>query len=122
MFIHVSLLGSAYGSPGLFGFARNHSGARRGLRVHSCSRGFTRARIEVFGFICVRLDSLRVRRMRSLGFTRVRLGVALFNRVAWVHSGAHRCRWVHSGSRGFIRARVGVSWFILVGVGSLGRA
>ena len=41
---------------------------------------------------------------------------------AWVHSGAPSGRRVHSGSYGFTRARIWVTVFIGVHVGSLGCA
>ena len=41
---------SAQGSSCSFAFASVHSGAHRGLHVHSGSLGFTRARIGVDGF------------------------------------------------------------------------
>ena len=52
-------LGRTYLSPVLFGFALVHSDASRGLRVHSCSHGFTWTRICVAGFNRVRMGSLR---------------------------------------------------------------
>ena len=82
-----------------------------GSWVNSGSRGFNPSRLSVAGFIWVRLDFLsrapsgRRDHLGSLGFTGVRLVVAVFNRVrvgslgrdrwlpgsfvfAWVHYGA----------------------------------
>ena len=47
-----------YGSIGSLGFAWVYSGASRGRRVHSGSRGFTRAGIGVTELIRFRVDSL----------------------------------------------------------------
>ena len=71
-------------------FAKVHSGAPRGRRVHSCSREFTRVRVAVAGLI-------QVRECRA----------------------APRDYRVHSGSRGFTRARKFVAGFIWDLVGSL---
>ena len=48
-----------YGWSNSFGFASVHSGAPRGHRVHSGSRGFPREGLGDFVFICVRVGSLR---------------------------------------------------------------
>ena len=66
--------GRAYGSPDSFGFAWVNFGVGRGSRVHQCSRGFTRVRIVVAGFILVRFVSFHL--IRSLRFNGARLGVA----------------------------------------------
>ena len=60
------------------GFAWFHSGGTRWLRVHSCSRWFTLARLVLSG---------------SFGF-------------AWVHSGVICGLRFHSGSRGFTWKRL----------------
>ena len=54
--------------------------------------GSTPARLEVAGFIRVRVDSL----------ARVYWASGSFG-IAWVHLGAHTGRRVHSGSHGFTR-------------------
>ena len=54
----VGSLGSAWGLSASFGFPRVLSGARRGQRVHSVSRGFPFSRLAVVGLICVRMSSL----------------------------------------------------------------
>ena len=92
-------LSSLRRANGSFWFACAHSGAPRGPLVHSGSRGFTRAFLNVAGFI--------------------RVGVGSFQ-FAWVPSGAPRDRRVHSGSFGFTRARLGVVGFIWVSVGLQG--
>ena len=95
--------------------------------VHSVSRGFTFTRIVIAGFILVPVGSLRRAYWSSGPFL-----------YAWVHSLALSGRHVHSGTRGFTFARlvvatsirvglgslrrIGVSGFIRVRVGSLGRA
>ena len=84
--VRVGSIGRAQGSSGLFGFAWVHSGTPMCLRVHSGSREFTLAHIEIVGFIPFRVGPLR---SRSTG-------------IKWVHSCAYRGRWV-----GFIRVRVG---------------
>ena len=86
------------------GFARVHSGGPSCCCVPSGSLGFTRAQLEVVGFIGVRIAS----RLAVVGFARV-------------HSGAS-CGLVHSCSRGLTWARLVVVGLIRVRVGSLGRA
>ena len=116
-------------------------GARRGLRVHSCSRGFTRAILVVAGFIRVRAGSLLPAYVTqdsfaSSGPTRVRRGFAVFgvNRFnvgllgrtkgspcsfefAKVHSVARSGRKVPSGSCGLTMLCVVFARFFLVRVG-----
>ena len=67
-------------SLGSFAFAWDASGAFRGLRVHSISLGFTRARLGVVGHIRVRVVYLCAPKGRrvdwsSRGFSPSRLGV-----------------------------------------------
>ena len=103
-----------------FGFAWVQSGAPRGRRVHSSSRGFNPARQCVVGF---RVVSLR-RNTGSFGFIRDHVGArcrTISFGFAWVHFGEPRVRRVHSCSRGFTLAYLVVVWFITVLVGSLGR-
>ena len=45
-------------SPGLLGFELVQSGARRGSRVHSVSKGFNRGRVGVSEFIRVCVGSI----------------------------------------------------------------
>ena len=81
---NVGSLGRAKGSCGAFGFAWVHSGTPRCLPVHSGSCVFTRSRLEVVGFIRVRVGSLlrpNIRRGRSCVFTGARLVVVGFNGV-----------------------------------------
>ena len=89
---------------GLFGFARVQLGSTSGRRVHSGSRGCTRACLCVIG-----------------GFAWVHLGATGGRRVqlAWVHLCATKCRRVHSGSRGFNQVGLVVVAFIGVCVGLL---
>ena len=80
-----------------------HSGAPRGGRVHSDSRGFTRTRLGVAWFVRVRVGSL----WRILGSS----GSFVF---AWFHSCAPSGHRVHWGSGGVTRVLLGVVGFILV--------
>ena len=82
-------LGLAYAFSGSFVVAWVHSVVPRRRRVHSVSIGFTRAHLEVFGFIRGR---------------------------AWVHSRALSGRQVYSGSRGFTWAYLGGDGFIRIRV------
>ena len=113
--------------PGSFEFARVHSGARSGLlvhsglrvhsdegsdlRFHSVSLLLIRSRVDVEGFIRVRLGS----------FVRAN---ALFGSFvfSWAHSGDHRGYRIHSVSLGFTPARIAVAGIICVRVGSLGNS
>ena len=83
-----------------------NASSHRCRRVQSGSCGFTRSRLEVYGFIQVRVCPLSsaMESQFSFGF-------------ACVQSGAHRCRRVHSGSGEFTRARIWVVGIILVHVG-----
>ena len=81
--------------------------ARRGRRVHSCSRRITPAQLGVVWF---REDSLE----RSYGSS------GLFG-FALVHSGAPSGRRVHTGSRRFTSTHVAVVRFIRYCECSLGR-
>ena len=96
---------------------RVHSGSRGFTRapwrcwVQLGSRGFTLARLRVDGFIGVRLGSLR-RVSKSPG-------LLVYGRV---HSSEPRGRRVHWSSRGFTQALVAIVVFIRVRVGSLRRA
>ena len=127
--VRVSSLGVDYGSSGLFKVAWIHSGvvgfawvhsdvpsgrrihsAPNSRRVHSCSRGFTWARLVVAGFIRVRLGSPG----RALGSS------DSFE-LASNRSGAPREPRVHSGSRGFTRTGLVVDGFIQVRLGSFWR-
>ena len=99
----------AEGYSGLFGFARVHSGETRDRRVHSRTRGFTRA-----------LSGLWVR-LGSRGFTRAALGVVAFILFRVGHLCPPKCRRVDSGSRGFTRAHLEVVGFIRISMGSLCR-
>ena len=122
-----------------------------GRSVHWVSSGFTPSRLVVVGFVCVNSGASRGRRVhsdsrgfarrgrrvhsRSHGFTQ---GSSRSFGIAWVHPGAPRVRRVPSVSRrfsssvpsgrcvyscshGFIRARIAVVGFIRVRVCSLGR-
>ena len=71
--VRVSSIGRTKRASGSLGFACVLSVGPSGSRVHPRSRGFTRARHWLVGFI---------------GF-------------AWVNFGTPRCSGVHSGSRGF---------------------
>ena len=77
----------------------------------SSSRGFTRGRLGLLGFIHFRVA--------SLGRTQGTSGPIEF---AWVHSAAPSGGRVDKGQSGFTRACLGVVEFIGVRVGSLGRA
>ena len=83
-------------SSGSFGFAWVHSGARWD---HSPSRGFTRVRLGVDGFIGVRMGSL----------LRCSLSPCSLE-FEWGHSDAPSCRSVNCFLRGFTGARRGVAW------------
>ena len=104
------------------GFARVHSGGPSCCYVHSSSLGFTRAQLEVVGFILVRIAS----RLAVVGFFRVREGSlrpVMWSgsfMFAWVNLGAPSGRRVDSGSLGFTWAGIVDIWFIRVPVGSLG--
>ena len=129
IWVRVDSLECDYGS---FGFAYYQLSAPSGRRVHSGSRGFTRASLWISAHRCRRVQS------GSYGITRARLVVTGFIRVRvgslghakespgsflfeWYHSGGRSGRRVHSGLRGFTRARQGVTEFIPVYVGLLGR-
>ena len=56
--VGVGSVGCGYVSSCSFGFALVHSGAQRGLQVHSGSLRFTRALLWFVGFIRFGVDSL----------------------------------------------------------------
>ena len=96
-------------SSRLFGFKWVHSGAIFGSRVHSRSRGITRAHTSIVGSIRVCVGSLERTLRSSDSFV-----------FAWVHSGAPSGLRVHSVSRGLTLALISVVGYIRVRVGSLG--
>ena len=87
-------------------FAWVHFGALCGRRVHSCSHGFSPARLGVVRFCQVRVGSL----VYALRFSDFR-----------VHSGVNWCGRGHSGSRWLTRARFGVDRVTRDCLGSIGR-
>ena len=103
--VHPGSLGSLGFTLAFFGIILGrwgHSGSPRCrwvCGVHSVTRVFIRALVNVAGFIRVRMGSCRGS-PRSLGFARV-------------HSGPAWRRRVHSGSRGFTSAQLGVVGIIL---------
>ena len=85
VWVRVGSLGRAYESSGSFGFAWFNTG---GPRVHSCSRGFTRASLVFVGFFRVRVGSLGRRRDHSHwhGIILAHIVVVMFIRAVVVPS------------------------------------
>ena len=135
--VGVGSLGRPKGSSSSFWVVWVLLGAFWCRRVHTGSRGFTRASLGVDGLIRVWFTQAH---LGVVGFSRCSCGFTLaplvivglwvhlvancfFCRVqAWVHSGAPSGRQVHSGSRGFTLARLGVVVLNRVRLGSLGRS
>ena len=127
-------------TQGSFRITWVHSGTPRGRRFNSHSRGITRARLVIAGFVRFP-KGLLGRAYRSpvhsgkfwvpraplgvTGFIRVRVGS--FGRAYWssdsfglalVRLGAHIGRRAHSASRGLTRARLWVALLAWVHLGA----
>ena len=81
--VHFGSFARTQGSSGSVRFSWVHSCARRGRRLHNSSSDFggcAKGSSGLFGFPLVYTGAPSVRRRRSRGFTRARLGVVGFHR------------------------------------------